>query len=326
MEDLPPRPATPQVLLHRLPDKPDTPEDEARKPSKYIVLIMGSTAVTGKVQTATSVAKALGCPLLLGDSLHESSAKAANVGASRPAEPVAPSAAGAGGPNEARYRRMWLSKLTRTGMLFPEESRPATEGFSGFGGTSSTSTSRRGSASSVASEASGPSSAGAGHSRGGSRDFVHPPAPPTSASGFPAKTASSIHKAVFTLSEEEKRRRASPALMVLTHPELEAWHKVAIRSSVGDYGLGVIFVPLYDDGTSGEGEGSDGDELPVLQPLDPRTMTSFPISFGTPKKKAAGWGTLGTEIKIRINVEADVESKIAEIIELVRDVMGIVDK
>ena len=94
MDDFPPRPATPQVLLHRLPDKPDASQENARKPSKYIVVIMGSTAAAGKVQIATSVAQALGCPLFQGDSLHESSAKAASVGV----------AAGMK-RNEQRYRR-----------------------------------------------------------------------------------------------------------------------------------------------------------------------------------------------------------------------------
>jgi hypothetical protein len=78
----------------------------------------------------------LSCPLFQGDSLHETSAKAASVGASR--RPIDDDElAGTGrGLNEARYQRMWLSKITRTGYLFPEESRPAmsSEGFTGFGG------------------------------------------------------------------------------------------------------------------------------------------------------------------------------------------------
>jgi hypothetical protein len=129
---------------------------------------MGSTSVSGKVQIARSVAEGLACPLYQGDSLHESSAKAASIGTSRLAPTAATMETGKAdterevssgqdatvasvpGPNEARYRRMWLSKLTRTGLLFPEESRPATWGFSGLGGTPSTTVSRRGSGSSVA--------------------------------------------------------------------------------------------------------------------------------------------------------------------------------
>ncbi|KUI60825.1 hypothetical protein VP1G_08021 [Cytospora mali] len=103
---------------------------------------MGSTAVAGKFQIARSWASGLSCPSYQGESMHHSAAKAASVGVSS-------------GQNEARYQRMWLSKLTRTGLLFPEESRPATAGFSGFGGSSSTSTSCRGSTSSVASVSSG---------------------------------------------------------------------------------------------------------------------------------------------------------------------------
>ena len=117
--------------------------------------------------------------------------------------------------------------------------------------------------------------------------------------------------------------------MVLTQPALEDWHRAAIRSSVGEYGLGVIFAPLYDDGTSGEGgksdDDDDDDELPVLQPLDPRTMTSFPAPFVALAKKPRGWGSLDVEMKIRVNAEGDVESKTAEIIEQVRYVMGVGD-
>jgi len=128
--------------------------------------------------------------------------------------------------------------------------------------------------------------------------------------------------AVFTLSEEEKLRRANPALVVLTHPELERWHRLAIRTAVGDYGLGVIFVPLYEEAEEEEGE------LPVLRPLDPMSMASFLLSFGEVSggQKAKSWGTLDREMKLRIDVNADVEGKTAEIIGGVRDVMGIRDE
>ena len=128
MSEYPPRPQTPQAMLHRLPDKPDEEQlslQRAARPTKYIVLITASTAVAGKVQIAKSVATTLTCPLFQGDSLHETAAKAAGLGAAE--------------PNETRYQRMWLSKMTRTGLLFPDESRPANEGFSGFGGASSAS-------------------------------------------------------------------------------------------------------------------------------------------------------------------------------------------
>jgi len=341
---VPPRPQTPQVLLHRLPDKSSNSLEATRKPSKYIILIMGSTGVAGKLQIARSVASALSCPLHQGDSMHESSAKAASIGASRPATTVtatattphvaqgavATTASGelkdssvqaaaspTSGPNEARYQRMWLSKLTRTGLLFPEESRPATEGFSGFGGTSSTSTSRRGSASSVASVSSNPGpSSSVASSRG---EFVSSSYSALSVAGtLPPVAPSSNLNGVFTLSEEERRRRANLALMVLTHPVLDSWHKLAIRTAVGDYGIGVIYVPLC-----GDDEEEDEEDLPVLRPLDPTTMTSFPVSFSTITKKARGWGSLDREMKIRIDMNADVEGKTAEIIEEVRDVMGV---
>ncbi len=146
----------------------------------------------------------------------------------------------------------------------------------------------------------------------------HPPPPVTST--FPTDVSPSVHNPVFTLSEQERLRRANPALMVLTHPELEPWHKLAIRTAVGEYGIGVIFVPLYDDI---EGAEEDEEELPILRPLDPTAMTSFPTSFGAFAKRADGTGNLDMEMRLRINVDADVEGKITEIINSVRDVMGV---
>ncbi|KAK4446008.1 hypothetical protein QBC34DRAFT_441210 [Podospora aff. communis PSN243] len=300
---IPPRPGTPQVLLHRLPDRDD--EEPPQKPSKYVILIMGSTAVVGKVAIARSVSDALSCTLREGDSIHRSSAKAASVSTS-------------GEPNKERYQRMWLSKMTRTGDLFPEESRPATEGFSGFGGTaSSTSTSRRGSVSSVASGHSSSSSAASPYIASS-----QPPARPIT-STFQTEASVPRGLAVFTLSEKERQRRANPALMVLTHPELEAWHRLAIRNAVGPYGIGVVFVPLYE-----EVEEEEGEEEEVLRPLDPSKMGSFPAWVGDDHMregagKKRGWGSLDREMKVRIDVDADVEAKTAEIIELVRGVMGV---
>ncbi|KAK2054950.1 hypothetical protein LY76DRAFT_521468 [Colletotrichum caudatum] len=310
-------------MLHRLPDKPDDEELSRRantKPSKYIILIVASNAVAGKVQIAKSVASALACPLFQGDSLHETVAKAANLGASR-----GPAGAGSG-PNEGRYQRMWLSKMTRTGLLFPEESRPANEGFSGFGGTSSTSTSRRGSASSVASASSDALAAASAASVSTASSFT------SSSGGVPsaaaAPTAKYINKPVTSapLPDDELLRRANPALMVVTHPELERWHKDCIRKTVGEYRIGVIFVPL---GESEDDDDDDDDELPVLKPLDPRTMTSFASlgslgAFGTGSGGGGGdgGGSLEEEIVLRVNVDADVEHLIEEIVDGVRDIMG----
>jgi gluconate kinase len=301
MSDYPIRPQTPQAMLHRLPNKPDLSSEGNTKPSKYIILIIASTTVAGKVQIAKSVSSALSCPLFQGDSLHETSAKAASVGAQRrPTGADGDEQAAASGANEARYQRMWLSKMTRTGHLFPEGSRPANEDFSGFGGASSTSTSRRGSSSSVASASS---SSDAVVSTSSIANSFMP-------SGTP--TTKYINKPpVFTPSDDEKLRKANPALMVVTHPELEKWHKDSIRKAVGEYAIGVIFVPLYED-----------EELPVLKPLDPKTMTSFTSlgSFGT-AQKAVG-ATLDEEIVLRVNVEAKVEDLIEDIIDGVREIMN----
>jgi gluconate kinase len=304
------RPQTPQAMLHRLPDKPEAISTEAtRIPSKYIILITASTAVAGKAQIAKSVASAIGCPLFQGDSLHETAARAASVGPPKGDE--AASASASSGANEGRYQRMWLSKMTRTGYLFPDESRPANEGFSGFGGgapaPSSTSTSRRGSGSSVASVAS---SAGPGTGAGSSASSYM--------SGPPPGTTKFINKPppTTTLSAEEKSRRANPALMVTTHPVLEQWHKDSIRHVVGEYGIGVIFVPLDQD-----------DELPVLKPLDPRTMTSFGSlgSFGNAQLGAAKPATLDEEIVLTVDTDAKVEDLIDEIVDGVRDLMTVTD-
>ncbi|RYO77115.1 hypothetical protein DL764_010241 [Monosporascus ibericus] len=302
MSDYPIRPPTPQAMLHRLPDNPDLSSKGNTKPSKYIILIIASTAVAGKVQIAKSVANALSCPLFQGDSLHETSAKAASVGAPRGLTGGdGDEQAAASGANEARYQRMWLLKMTRTGLLFPEESRPANEGFSGFGGASSTPTSRRGSSSSVASASSSSDAVVSTSSIASS--FM--------SSGTP--TTKYINKPpISTLSEDEKLRKANPALMVLTHPDLEKWHKDSIRKAVGEYGIGVVFVPLYED-----------DELPVLKPLDPKTMTSFGSlgSFGT-THKAAG-ATLDEEIVLRVNVDAKVEDLIEDIVNGARETITV---
>ncbi|KAF4897782.1 hypothetical protein CGCFRS4_v004836 [Colletotrichum fructicola] len=283
-----------KAMLHRLPDKPETGLQENTKPSKYIILITASTSVAGKVQIAKSVAAALSCPLFQGDSLHETSAKAATVGMWRGLS-GADGDAEAVRPNEARYERMWLSKMTRTGLLFPEESRPANEGFSGFGGTSSTSTSRRGSFSSIASATSDAASTSSI-----ARSFM--------SSGLP--TTKYVNKPVIsTPLGDEIGRKLNPALMVVTHPELEQWHKDSIRKTVEEYGIGLLFVPLYEE----------EEELPVLKPLDPRAMTSF---GSVPRPKAAH-GYLGEETVLRVHIEAKVEEITQEIVENARGIMEV---
>ncbi|KAK7949648.1 hypothetical protein PG996_000234 [Apiospora saccharicola] len=342
---IPPRPATPQTLIHRLPDKPDSSSpssspSSSRRPAKYIVLLMGPTAVAGKIQIATTVAQTLACPLYQGDSLHESSAKAASLGAGpgTTGKSIGSSRSGGGGggsgsgrPNEQRYRRMWLSKMTRTGLLFPEESRPANEGFSGFGGSSSASAagSRRrrrssSSASSSESAAASSSSAWSSASTTGATQYNTnrpPPRPPPPAS-FEAEPDAAA-----------RERRANPALLVLTHPELEGWHRAAIRETVGEYGVGVVFAPLYRDGSDTNTEDDDeeeeeeeGEELPVLKPLDPRTMTSFgsfdQISTAAASKSVRG-PSLDEEIVLRVNVEGRVEEVIREVVEGAREIMAV---
>ncbi|KAH8657994.1 hypothetical protein BX600DRAFT_62280 [Xylariales sp. PMI_506] len=325
---IPLRPPTPQALIHRLPDRSDADDAAAAaKPSKHIILLMGSTAVAGKVQIAKTTAEALACPLFQGDSVHDSCAKAASLGANRADPSLGPGVVA--GPNKARYQRMWLSKMTRTGLLFPDESRPAGAGFSGFGGAgggaagpSSTSTSRRGSASSVDSVGSSALNAAGGGSGGSLASSV------TSTSGCggigagaavsSGPPSSYINKPTFTQSTTVMERRANPALLVLTHPQLEAWHKKAIRETVGEYGLGVVFVPLYRE-EEDEEEDDEDDEPPVLRPLDPRTMTSFDsfaaaLRNNTTKKS--------DETTLLVDVDAGVEELSQEVISRVRDLIG----
>ncbi|KAK4561389.1 hypothetical protein LTR86_004706 [Recurvomyces mirabilis] len=292
------RPATPQALLHRLPDKPKPSRAEVSKPSKFVILIAASTAVAGKVQIARSVSTALGCPLFQGDSLHETAAKAAGVGAPAPAamSSTQDDISNAKTANEPRYQRMWLSKMTRTGLLFPSESHPANSGFSGFGGTSSPSTSRRSSISSAASHndtaASDCSMASSSTASDGStRGYTN--RPPLAA-----------------LSNEARLRHENPALLVLTHPELESWHKRCIRHAVGEYGIGVIFVPLDDDS-----------EPPSLQILNPQMFTQFTSLEEISAARKSAPHDWSDEITLGINVEAKVEEIANEVVEGVRKII-----
>ena len=313
------RPPTPQALLHRAPDKPDAANTSPAKPTKYVILLLAPTSVAGKVQIATSVSQSLSCPLFQGDSLHESSAKAAAVGASR---------SGDGG--RGRYQRMWMSKMTRTGLLFPEESRPATEGFAGFGGaasSSSTSTSRRGSGSSIASTGSVGAASTAGSTASSAVDVGIQFVTSAGISGI----SEYVNKPVFAVSEEERRRKGNPALMVLTHPELEAWHRDAIRQAIGEYDIGIVFVPLYAEHDD-ELEEQENDDLPVLRPLDPRKISGFTSfdSLGAAaggvdggKRVKYGKGKEGSleEMVLEIDVGGSVEEIIEEVVRGVRDVM-----
>jgi hypothetical protein len=312
------RPATPQALLHRAPDKPDTTANAVlSKPGKYILLLLAPAFVPGKVEIAKLVSKSLSCPFYQGDSLHESSAKAAAVGASR---------SGDGG--KGRYQRMWLRKLTRTGLLFPEESRPANEGFSGFGGDSSaTSASRKGSVSSTSSTTSISGGSAVGPATPSALDvgnkFITP--------GGILSPNQYINQPVFTISGAERSRKSNTALMVLTHPNLEAWHKDAIRQATRDYGIGTIFVHFGNTDAEDDEEKQE-EELPVLRPLDPRTISGF-ASFDTLRAAAAdvggetnlkyGKGKKGNvdEMVLTVNVRGSVVEVAEEIVSEVRDIM-----
>ena len=148
-------------------------------------------------------------------------------------------------------------------------------------------------------------------------------------------TSQYINRPTFTISEEERRRKLNPALMVLTHPELEAWHKDAIRKATGEYGIGIIFVPLFkiDAGHDDELEKKGKDELPVLRPLDPRTISEF-TSFDALRAAAGGVdggkklkygkgkeGNLEEEMVLEVDVGGSVEEIIEEVVRGVRDVM-----
>jgi hypothetical protein len=144
-----------------------------------------------------------------------------------------------------------------------------------------------------------------------------------------------VNRPVFTVSEEERCRKLNPALMVLTHPELETWHRDAIREATGEYDIGVIFVPLFkseaeqDDGLVEEEE----DELPVLRPLDARMISGF-TSFDALRAAAGGVnggrrlkygngkeGNLEEEMVLEVDVGGSVEEIIEEVVVGVRDVM-----
>jgi hypothetical protein len=172
--------------------------------------------------------------------------------------------------------------------------------YEGLGGGSA-STSRRGSASSIASSSSDAVLSTVSSSMGSvASGFL--------SSGIP--TTKFVNRPpVFTVSEKEKERKANKALMVVTHPELEGWHKESIRSSVGEYGIGVVFIPL--------GENEEEEDLPLLKPLDPRTMTSFG-SFMPLEKPPK---TLDEEIILRVDNGGNTEEIIEDIVSGVNEIL-----
>lgn len=301
MADYPARPPTPQAMVHRLPDKPDLDALTSTKPSQFIILIAASTAVAGKVQVAKAVSEALGCPLYQGDSMHKTAARAASMGVSKQVVTATATSpingnlppASTLGPNETRYQRMWLSKMTRTGLLFPQESRAAGTSFSGFGGRTSPSGSRRGSSSSDMSVWSAPEDDSKSVSSVASSIQLH--APEKQKQGWVNRPT--------PVARGGGQGNPQQALLTLTHPLLHGWHKECIRKAVGEYGVGVIFVPLD------EGEG------PVLQPLNPTTMTSFG-ALGSQAER--DWRK---EVVLAVDVDAKVEALVEDIVHGVRDIM-----
>ncbi|KAK4693369.1 hypothetical protein P7C71_g4023, partial [Lecanoromycetidae sp. Uapishka_2] len=123
--------------------------------------------------------------------------------------------------------------------------------------------------------------------------------------------------------------------MVLTHPELKAWHKDAIRKAVGEYGIGVIFVPLFKSDTEHDDElERQDDELPVLRPLDPRTISGF-TNFDALRDAAGGVddgkeldcgkgreASLEEEMVLKVDIGSNVEEIIEEVVRGVKDVMS----
>lgn len=271
MADIP-RPATPQVLIHQLPSPPA--QDLSAAPSKYLLVMLTPVEYPFKVMLADALSTNFSCKYYIGDSIHRVCEKAASVGGAE--------------PNVERYARMWLTRMTRTGLLFPEESKPATAEFTG-----STSTSRRGSVSSVASE-------------------------PESVSGSifdkPTTATAAVDPKIARLRAAlEKEKTSQPVLLVLTLPVLANWSKQAIRDALGEYGIGVIYLHLYEE------EEEEEEELPILQPLSHLTMSSF----GAGKQR--GWGNLTEEMKIVVDTNQPVNKQASEVTEDIQFIIGMDD-
>ncbi|KAF1991359.1 hypothetical protein K402DRAFT_388774 [Aulographum hederae CBS 113979] len=326
------RPPTPQPLLHRLPPKPTTTSPSSSshktKPKKYIILLLAPTAIAGKLQIATTLARELAAPLFVGDGVGESCARAAGVGAGGDGD-------GRGGRGEGgdvgersrkRYQRMWMNKMTRTGLLFPEASRAAGE----FVETpSSAAISRRGSASSISSISSSGRESSPSSSFSNKEFGARFPRFGPGKSGF-------VNRPVLEISDTERRRKDNPALMVLTHPAVERWCRDVIRGAVGEYGIGVVFVPLFksEDEEKELPGGKNEEELPVLIPLDRSVVSGFTsfdalraaveqreegeggLRYGKGKK-----GRLGEEMVLEVDVGGSVEEITQEVLDGVRDIM-----
>jgi len=125
--------------------------------------------------------------------------------------------------------------------------------------------------------------------------------------------------------------------MVLTHPDVEEWHRDAIREATGEYGIGIIFVPLFKTDTDqGEKEEDEEEEdLPILRPFDPTTISGF-TSFDAFRAAASGVdserklkygqgkkGNLEEEMVLNIDVGGNIENIIEEVLKGVQNVMSI---
>lgn len=204
--------------------------------------------------------------------------------------------------------------MVRTGLLFPESSRPVF----GDGGHE-----RRGSDTSVSSFLSDASAAEGGASSASSLAS----SPADTSEKYSSMLSTYVSPSISKQSaEEEKKRKENPALLVLTHPEMEQWHKDIIREGVREYGIGVLFVPLF------ENEVDEEEELPVLQPLSRESTSQFQsfdqmrsavrvgerLEYGYGKS-----GTLDEEMLLSINVHGTVEDITAEIVHGVTNIMSV---
>jgi hypothetical protein len=119
----------------------------------------------------------------------------------------------------------------------------------------------------------------------------------------------------LTMLEKNRLRSANPALIVLTHPQLDSWHKLAITAAVENYGIGVVFVPLC-----GEVEESQ-EELPILQSLDPTKMTNFPLSVSASNAEPKASAPETKQTKLFINSNANINNQIDKIITEVKELV-----
>lgn len=126
-----------------------------------------------------------------------------------------------------------------------------------------------------------------------------------------------VSRPVFALSGAQREEKDNPALMVLTHPRLEGWCKDVIRKAVGEYGIGVIFVPLFEEEEEEEGE------VPLLKAFEARDFQSFDAFREARLRYGKGkGGRLDEEMVLEIGVEGSVDEIIEEVLVGVRDVMS----